>query len=130
MQIPENADADPVLKPPGSNGKTAPLKGTVVTDAENGKSLTGEMPFRSAALRKPGISDLATIREQTDPVAWLEKNVQVSFPAQSEVLRIAITGDYPADLAALVNAVKDAYIDEVGNGEYKNRVNRLSKLEG
>lgn len=83
----------------------------------------------SAALRRPGVAQLDTVREQADPVGWLEKNVQVSFPAQSEVLRIALSGENPSDLPVIVNAVKEAYVEEIGDTEQKRRTQRLTDLQ-
>src|SRR5262249_43361439 len=63
----------------------------------------------NAALRQPGAAELSVIRQQRDPVAWLESELQVDYTLGPEVLRIALTGDRPDELAVLVNAVTDAY---------------------
>ena len=43
--------------------------------------------------------------DYVDPAVWMEKN-------GSELLRLSLTGDRPGDLAMIVNAVTDAYLEE------------------
>jgi len=76
-----------------------------------------------AALRQPGISQLPYIRSQIDPVVWLRQKIRVRFADQAEILEISMTGEDPEQIAAIVNAVKDAYMAEVGD------VNRTYALE-
>ncbi len=83
----------------------------------------------NAALRKPGIAQLPSIRHQTDQVAWLREHLSISFPDASEIMQIAITGQHPEDLVKLVNAVKDAYMDEVVTVDRENAVRRKQALE-
>ena len=83
----------------------------------------------NAALRKPGISDLQTLRGIEHPVEWLQKNVRVGSYNSPEILQIALEGEHPEELAALVNAVKDAYLDEVVLADRKKRIARVSELE-
>jgi succinoglycan biosynthesis transport protein ExoP len=83
----------------------------------------------NAALRKPGISDLQTLRGIEHPVEWLQENVRVGSYNSPEILQIALEGEHPEELAALVNAVKDAYLDEVVLADRKKRIARVSELE-
>lgn len=83
----------------------------------------------TAALRKPGISQLPYIRNQVDPVMWLRRNLRVRFADQAEILEISMTGDDPEQLAALVNAVKDAYMSEVGDVSRTYALERKKLLE-
>lgn len=76
-----------------------------------------------AALRQPGISQLPYIRNQVDPIVWLRQKLRVRFADQAEILEISMTGEDPEQIAAIVNAVKDAYMAEVGD------VNRAYALE-
>jgi hypothetical protein len=66
-----------------------------------------------AALKKPGVADLALVKRQKDPVAWLQGSLVADFPRDAEVLRISLRshGD-PGEAAALVNAVTDSYLEE------------------
>lgn len=83
----------------------------------------------NAALRKPNVAALSLVKQQTYPVAWLEEAIQVDAYDSPEILRISLTGDRPAELAEIVNAVKDAYLEEVVNAERKQRIARLNDLE-
>jgi len=83
----------------------------------------------SEALRKPGVSQLGYLRNEEDRLTWLKQNIQVSFPGSSEILQIAMTGDDPSQLVTLVNAVKDAYMQEVVGVDRENHLRRKSNLE-
>jgi hypothetical protein len=80
----------------------------------------------TAAIQKAGNLDL--IRKQRDPVTWLAENLQAGFVDKSKVLRIAMTGDRPADRAKLVNAVVDAYVEQANTQIRFKQEQRLEKL--
>jgi hypothetical protein len=82
----------------------------------------------NAALRKPKVASLATIAEQVEPVEWLEKELQVDYSYGPETLRIALSGDRPEELAIIVNAVTDAYLEEVVTKEHRKRRARFEQL--
>jgi hypothetical protein len=77
--------------------------------------LRQEMAFvrsRSAlksALKKDGIRDFAIVKKQRDPIEWLERALVVEPPDDGNVIRISLTGPDSHELAAIVNAVLDAY---------------------
>ena len=84
----------------------------------------------TSALRKPGISELETIREQDeDPVGWLSRSIQVSAPMESEVLQVRLRGEHPADIAKVVNAVTASYLDDIVNKERAENLGRRDALE-
>ena len=83
----------------------------------------------SAALKKPGVSQCEYIRKEEDPLTWLRENIRVSFPGNSEILQIALTGDDPSQLVTIVNAVKDAYMEEVVGVDRENHLRRKQVLE-
>jgi len=83
----------------------------------------------AAALRKPGIAELQTLRSQIDPIAWLERELRVEFPGGGELMRISLSGENPAEIASIVNAVTEAYLDETVNKERARRLSRLSELD-
>jgi capsular exopolysaccharide synthesis family protein len=88
----------------------------------------------NAALQQQGgsshipVKQLGMIREQPDPVRWLQEKLELQFASGSELLNLCLSGDYPEELADVVNAVKDAYLEEVVNVEHKNRFARLDML--
>lgn len=83
----------------------------------------------SAALERARFTQLSLARRRGDPVQWLQQAVQVDYPGGSELLRITLTGENPSDLALLVNAVTDAYREEIVQAEYAGRQTRLQELE-
>lgn len=83
----------------------------------------------NAALRQPGISDLETVRTKTYPLEWLEDSVAVDTYNSPEILKISLSGGNPEDITKIVNAVKDAYLDEVVLADRKQRITRLNELE-
>lgn len=83
----------------------------------------------NAALRDPKVAELKSVREQFQPVLWLEKEIQVDFSVAPEVLRIQMTGEQPNELIAIVDAVREAYLMEVNRAEVEGRQKRLAKLK-
>jgi polysaccharide biosynthesis transport protein len=83
----------------------------------------------SAALRRPGISQLKTVREQSDAISWLARSISVSWLGGSDLLRISLTGTSSEDLIPLVNAVKDAYLNEVVDADKNVQLARIEHLE-
>lgn len=83
----------------------------------------------SEALRKPGVSQLECLREEEDPLTWLKRRVEVRFLDNTEIMEIAVSGDDPSQLLALVNAVKDAYVQEVVGVDRQNALRRKQVLE-
>lgn len=83
----------------------------------------------NAALRRPGIGELSTVRAQQFPVQWLQSSITVGQYNSPEILQISMSGDRPDELTAIVNAVKDAYLDEVVLADRKKRIARLNDLE-
>ncbi len=75
-----------------------------------------------------GLAKLETIKKHEDPLAWLEKELEVKFLEDSAVLRVRLAGDKPEDLIAIVNAVVEAYVREIVNEELNARVKHLDRL--
>jgi capsular polysaccharide biosynthesis protein len=82
----------------------------------------------NAALMDKNVSKYRIIRDQIDPIAWLQDNLEVAFVQESEVMEIALSGDESDEVAGVVNAVKKAYMDEVVNVDTKRRADRHAKL--
>ena len=79
----------------------------------------------NVALRQPKVAQLAAVREQPEPLDWLEKQIQVDFALSPEILRISMTGKESTSVLALVDAVREAYLSEVVDKEKKQRQERL-----
>ena len=111
---------------------------TVDAEAERDESLRNQksqlIQLKSrlviaAALGQRGINELKMIREQARPAEWLAENLQAQFLQGTEVLQISLDGQDPEELARLVNAVTNTYIEEVANGDRKRRVQRWELLK-
>jgi succinoglycan biosynthesis transport protein ExoP len=83
----------------------------------------------TAALRRPGIDSLGTLKGEEDKVGWLMRNVQVSAPMESEVLQVRLRGEDAREITQIVNAVTNAYISDVVNKEKTERLRRRDTLE-
>jgi hypothetical protein len=92
-------------------------------------SLLKSRPRLSAFLRDPLVADLPVVTEQPDPVGWLEANLQADFRLAPEVLRIALSGDKPDELALLLNELREKYLREIARREAKPHIQRLIALE-
>jgi succinoglycan biosynthesis transport protein ExoP len=83
----------------------------------------------TSALRQPGLASLSLVAEQDDPVDWLARNVRTSAPAESEVMLIRLRGPHASDVTKVVNAVAQAYLNDVVNKEKLDRLARRDMLE-
>jgi hypothetical protein len=83
----------------------------------------------SAALRAPGVMNLAVLKGKDDPIQWLQQNVQVTFPDAEELMHIRLTAGTPEDGITLVKAISDAYLNEVIDKERRLRLNRLEQIK-
>lgn len=83
----------------------------------------------TSALRRPGISALSTMSDEDDPVGYLMRNVQVSAPMESEVVQVRMRGENAKEVTQIVNAVTQAYLNDVVNKEKSDRLQRRDTLE-
>lgn len=83
----------------------------------------------TSALRRPGISSLTTFSGEDDPVGWLMRNIQVSAPMESEVVQVRLRGENSKEVTQIVNAVTQAYLNDVVNKEKTERLQRRDMLE-
>jgi capsular exopolysaccharide synthesis family protein len=82
-----------------------------------------------AALKDPAVAALRSVQQQRYASEWLQKRLEVDFTIGPEILRIALSGEDPEELAPLVNAVAAAYLREVVNREQSRRADRLEQLK-
>jgi capsular exopolysaccharide synthesis family protein len=92
-------------------------------------ALVKRRPVLTSALQQSGTEKFRTIREVEDPVKYLQEHLDVTFINDSEILRIALKGDYPDEIAALVNGVTNAYMDEVVMRDRNRRTARYDTLK-
>jgi capsular exopolysaccharide synthesis family protein len=86
-------------------------------------------PILQAALRRPKVGGLAMVRKQADPVAWLEHDLKAAFLDKTDIIKVTLTGDDPKEVAVLVNAVQDAYLEEGVNVQRNQKQAFLEDLK-
>lgn len=77
----------------------------------------------------PRIADLATIKQQKEPIKYLDEKLLVDSADGSEVIRISLKGHNPGDIQKVVNAVQAAFIAEVVEKETKERNRFATEVE-
>jgi len=82
-----------------------------------------------AALSQPGVHELEMVRNENEPLAWLEDEIRVSFIGDSEILRIGLRGEDEDETKQIVKAVQDAFMDEVVFAERKEALVRSDILK-
>jgi capsular exopolysaccharide synthesis family protein len=81
------------------------------------------------ALNKEGIANLPILRAEPEPRRFLEDEIVVMTPAESELLQIKMRGKDPQQLVKIVNAVKDSYMDNVVDVENRESSKKLNLFE-
>jgi len=80
-------------------------------------------------MRKPAVAQLELVRTQDDPVDWLAQRLHVDFPSDGEVMRVRLSGIDREDAAPVLQAVIDAYLNEVVDVERIQQRQRLNELD-
>ncbi len=119
VRIPRN---DPFLF------KTSEPMMTLENHQRNQVAMVKSRLVLNTVMKNEKIARLAVIKEQSDPVTWLEREVQADFATAPEVLRIAISGQLGSELVLIVDAIRKAYIEEILDKERVDRTNRLSMV--
>ncbi|MBP3958859.1 hypothetical protein J8F10_26735 [Gemmata sp. G18] len=83
----------------------------------------------NSALKSKDIAQLSVVSNESDPVAWLEDALRVSFDPSSEYMRVELDGEAADELVAVLNALTKAYLMEVEARDNRYRRERLKKLE-
>ena len=100
-----------------------------LTYRDTQKALLKSRGVLTSALRNPEVAECRTLQNVEFPVDWLTRELSVGEEVSPEFMRLGLSGEYPADLALIVNAVKDAYLNEVVYNERNQRIERLRQLE-
>jgi succinoglycan biosynthesis transport protein ExoP len=67
-------------------------------------------PVLALALSEDGISDLGILRNVTDRIDYLQKNVSADVVKHSELISVSMDARNPVEAATMVNAIVKAYI--------------------
>lgn len=65
----------------------------------------------SAALSKPGITELPTFADEERPLELLKDKVEAKPVERAQIVRVSYASKFPQDAAAITNAVVEAYLD-------------------
>ncbi len=83
----------------------------------------------TAALRDPNVAALPMLRDQADPVRFLEEELKIETQEGSEILKLSLSGDDAKGISMIVNSIQDSYFREVVDEEVKRKKTRLQHLE-
>jgi polysaccharide biosynthesis transport protein len=67
------------------------------------------------------ISELPTLKDQKQPLQFLDDELNVSFSEGSELITLMMKGHHPEDLRRILNAVQQAFMEEVIEKELKRQ---------
>jgi len=84
-----------------------------------------------AALREPAVSELSMVKQQSDPVSWLERKLVIDSPGP-EILTVGLPVDDERETIAIVNAVVAKYLEEIEGkerGDQKQKSDQLTSLK-
>jgi len=80
------------------------------------------------AVGRREIAALEIIRNQVDPIKWLQDELVVRFPGNAEIMEVYLAAEDPDAIAKIVNAIVEAYMDEVVYAEKNKRQEKLNNL--
>jgi capsular exopolysaccharide synthesis family protein len=91
--------------------------------------LVTSRPVLTKALKDRDVAELALLREQANPIEWMEREIKVEANKEdSQLLRVTMKGDRIDEMVKLVNAVTRAYLEEIVFKEQSKRTFRLRQL--
>ncbi len=82
----------------------------------------------NAIRKRPEVAQTPLLQQQSDPVGWLEQNLQVDTRG-GEYMRVYLEGDQADDLLAIMKAVTAVFLAEVDQQDNGARKQRLDQLE-
>jgi polysaccharide biosynthesis transport protein len=86
-------------------------------------------PVLNRALKHADVAKLAIVKQQKDPLTWLEQRLKVRADPETGTLRVGVAAGPPDEQATLTNAVVEAYLTEVREADRRDRMNRLERLK-
>jgi len=96
------------------------------------KSQTGQMRSRmvlAAALNRDDVKKLQLEQQYPDPIAMIEERLKVDLQPDNELVKIYLSGMTPEMAMILVQAITDAFLEEVVEKDRKQRVDTVATLE-
>lgn len=81
------------------------------------------------ALKNPEVKSLQLEKRERDPVGWLAEELIVRYPGRAEIMEVAMRSRNGKEASILVQAVVDAYLQDIVNVESRQRRERLNDLD-
>lgn len=100
-----------------------------VTYRESQKNYMLSREVITASLRNPQVAECPTLRNVAHPVDWLLTKLKADDQISAEFLKVTLEGQYPRDLALILNAVKDAYLEQAVYMSKNAKIDELRRLE-
>jgi capsular exopolysaccharide synthesis family protein len=83
----------------------------------------------NAALRTEGISNLPSIVESGDGMQFLSQSLTVTFPEDSELMRVELRSRHQHEARQILEAVVSSFMTEVVLAEQSDKMKRLNTLQ-
>jgi polysaccharide biosynthesis transport protein len=112
-----------MVSPPGVDTRSMP-RYNLYTQAELLKSTS----VLSVAVEDPNLGRMRTLAETGNPVAYLQRHIQVTVGKNDDVVAVSLDSPYPAEAAEIVNVVVDAYIADHEQHRQRSSGDLLSSL--
>jgi polysaccharide biosynthesis transport protein len=117
------------VETPTVYGSEHPLaKSDFVTYLKTQADMIRSWQVLNGAIRDPSVAELQMLRDQTDPIKFLEEELRLEFKEGSEIVKMLLTGEDPRAITMIVNSILDAYDREVVQEELKSKQARLNRL--
>lgn len=72
-----------------------------------------------AALSNSDIAKLSSIKNASDPVTWLQQNISISQPLDSELVQLTLRTKRPEEDVMILNAIIAAYLESLDPSDAK-----------
>ena len=76
----------------------------------NQVALLTSTPILASALETPGLREMRTFARVDNPVAYLNKTLDVGVGRKDDIISVAFDSPYPAEAALIVNTIVESYI--------------------
>jgi Mrp family chromosome partitioning ATPase/capsular polysaccharide biosynthesis protein len=83
----------------------------------------------NGAIRDPEVADSQILKEQIDPIKFLEEELKIEVKDGSEIMKLLLSGEDPKAITNIVNSILQAYDREVLQEELKKKKYRLQLLD-
>jgi polysaccharide biosynthesis transport protein len=65
----------------------------------------------------------------TDPLAWLQQIVSVTYPDDAEIMLVSVRMDDRETAETIANKIVDVYLEDVNDAERQQKISRMNDLE-